>query len=263
MKVRGNPGLDPGPFCLDGGPTGCVLIHGFTGTPPEMRLLGDFMHQRGIRVQAPLLAGHGTDPGDLNEVRWQDWVASAQEALEALGEDRGSVFVGGLSMGALVALRLAVAYPDLAGVLLFSPAFKVADPLISLLPLVRHLIKQWPKEADEQGDLVDPEAPQRLWHYPTWPTRGLSELLKLERVVHRELADVRVPAIVFCSTHDSSIDIPAVRGSFARLGSEDKELVVLHNSGHVLTVDAERESVFARAYGFISGHATRSSPSGE
>ena len=262
MKIRGNAQLNPSGFGLAGGRTGCVLVHGFTGTPVEMRLLGEFLSQRGVRVEAPLLPGHGTRPEDLNRVRWQDWVLSAQEALASLGQDRRLLFLGGLSMGALVALHLAREYPDLGGLLLFSPAFKPSHPLAAFLPLARHVVKQWPKDADEQGDLVEPEATLRIWHYDTWPTSGATEMLRLARTVWCDLEAVRVPALLFCSTRDATIDLGAVREGFRRLGSEDKELVVLHNSGHVLTVDAERESVFARASGFISGHVPAVAPEG-
>ena len=73
--MTAHPELAPGAFVLGGGPVGCLLIHGFASSPPEMRPLGDFLHQRGITVSAPLLPGHGTVPEDLNRTLWQDWAA--------------------------------------------------------------------------------------------------------------------------------------------------------------------------------------------
>lgn len=238
---------------MEGGPVGCLLVHGFTGAPPEMRLLGEFLHQRGVAVSAPLLPGHGTVPQDLNGVRWQDWTTSAQEALLDLRHQREVVFVAGLSMGALVATHLAVMYPDLAGIVLYSPALRAANKLLPLLPLAQLLVKQWLKGP---GDLVDPEAANRLWSYETYPTRGAHELIKFQRVVRAEIHDVRVPAIVFCSTLDREIHPRSAILAFEGLGSHDKELVTLHNSGHCMTVDAERESIFARTFGFVVAHAS-------
>ncbi len=76
------PGLDPSAFTLQGGPVGCLLLHGYTGSPPEMRLVGEYLNQRGITVSAPLLSGHGTEPEDLNRYKWTDWYADAEEAAE-------------------------------------------------------------------------------------------------------------------------------------------------------------------------------------
>lgn len=248
-----NPVTTPDAFDLSGGAVGCVLIHGFTGSPAEMRLLGEYLNARGFSVSGPLLAGHGTRPEDLNRTRWQDWVASAEKALLQLRAQCSTVFVGGLSMGALVAVHLAIMYPDVAGIALYAPALAIANKYLPLLPLARHIIKQWPKEAST--DFTDPEAAGRIWHYPSYPTAGVYELLKFQKVVRAELKDVRVPAIVFYSTRDSSIAPTAGQLTFEGLGSADKELVVLHNSGHVLIVDSERESIFARTYGFFVARA--------
>lgn len=246
--------VDPSPFALEGGAIGCLLIHGFTGSPPEMRLLGEYLHARGLTVSAPLLPGHGTKPEDLNRVRWQDWVETVERALAELKITCRTLFVAGLSMGSLLTLHLAAAHPELAGIVLYSPALKLRQRGLFLLPLVRHVIKQWPAGRPEDTDLTDPEAPARLWHYQTFPTNGANELLKLRRVVWNELPQVRVPAIIFYATGDRMIAPDSARVTFERLGSRDKELVTLHNSGHCLTVDSEREAVFARTYGFILAH---------
>jgi len=249
-----NPDVDPRPFVMEGGRVGCLLVHGFTGSPAEMRLLGEYLHGCGLTVSAPLLAGHGTEPEDLNRVSWQDWVASAQKALEALRARCDTLFVGGLSMGSLVAIHLAAGHKDLAGIMLYSPALKAANKLLYLTPILRHLVRQWPGEPEEETDLLDPEAPGRLWHYETMPVAGAHELLKMQHATRRLLGRVHTPAIIFYSTRDTSIDPAAPRIILDRLGSSDKELVILHNSGHCMTVDGEREAIFARTYGFIVAH---------
>ncbi|MFM7448188.1 MAG: alpha/beta hydrolase [Leptolyngbyaceae cyanobacterium] len=75
---------DPSPFLLTGGPVAVLLIHGFTGSPSEMRLLGHYLHERGLTVAAPLLPGHGTREEDLNQKRWTDWVDSVTQAYAVL-----------------------------------------------------------------------------------------------------------------------------------------------------------------------------------
>jgi carboxylesterase len=215
-----------------------------------VRLLGEYLAARGLHVLGPLLPGHGTVADDLNCVRWQDWVATAQEALARLRQRHRVVFVGGLSMGALVALHLAAARgTEIAGLLLYAPALRVANRMLPLTPLLRHLVAQFP--ASDSTDLTDPEAPMRLWHYATFPVAGAAQLYRLQRVVRRELGDIRTPALVFYSSQDGTIHPHSAPAVYAGLGSPIKEIVQLEHSGHCMTVDVEREAIFARSYAFI------------
>jgi esterase/lipase len=76
--------VDSSPFFLEGGPIGVLLIHGFTGSPPEMRMVGDYLHQRGLSVSGPRLPGHGTSLEDLNRRRWTEWTYYVEGALADL-----------------------------------------------------------------------------------------------------------------------------------------------------------------------------------
>src|SRR5436305_8685837 len=123
MAVRTNPiwssPAEPDqlqPFRIRGGTRGCLLIHGFAGTPPEMRGLGEYLAAAGYDVMGPLLAGHGLTPEAMALTRWTDWDASAQLALTALRRDSREVFVAGQSLGGTLALHLAALNPAVKGV---------------------------------------------------------------------------------------------------------------------------------------------------
>jgi len=119
--------LDPSAFFLEGGPVGVLLIHGFTGSPPEMRLVGDYLYQRGCTVSGPLLPGHGTNVDDMNRRQWSEWTAHVEWALSDLQSRCSTVFVGGLSMGALLTLYLGACRPEISGLVAYSPAILVAN----------------------------------------------------------------------------------------------------------------------------------------
>src|SRR5438128_12657349 len=104
------------PFRIRGGTRGCLLIHGFAGTPPEMRGLGEYLAAAGYDVMGPLLAGHGLSPEAMALTRWTDWAASAQLAYETLRQDCAEVFVAGQSLRGTLALHLAATNPDGTGV---------------------------------------------------------------------------------------------------------------------------------------------------
>jgi carboxylesterase len=247
-----HPHLDPSAFFLQGGPVGALLVHGFTGAPPEMRLIGDYLHQRGLTVSGPLLPGHGTTVEDMNRCRWSDWTRHVEQALTELQARCETAFVGGLSMGALLTLHLAAHHPELPGVIVYSPATIVADRLIHLAPIFKVLIPKRPKSGE--SDLTDPQADLRLWSYEDYPTAAAHELLKLMRRVRRLLRRVTCPLLVVHSTLDTAIHPRSARYTYERAGSTDKELVTLHNSGHCLTVDSEWERVAEMTYQFVQAH---------
>jgi len=244
-----HPWLDPSPFFLEGGPVGLLLIHGFTGSPPEMRLLAG-LATRGITISVPLLAGHGTTPEDLARCRWQDWVASAETALTDLQHHCEVVFVGGLSMGALLALHLGACHPEIRGLIPMAPALWVPHKLFYLTPVAKYFIRFYPKDEDHP-DTSDPEAPKRLWSYSIFPVRAAHELLKLQRLVRRELPRIHQPILIFQGRLDRSVDQRGAQVLYERVSARDKELVWLENSGHCLTVDSEWQTVAEKIYQFM------------
>ena len=246
--------LDPSAFELPGGPVGCLLIHGFTGSAVEMRPMGDCLAARGLTVSAPLLPGHGTTPQDLVRTTWQDWYAHVEGALDALRGRCEKVFVVGFSLGALLALHLA-AQQEVAGVAALSPALLVRDWRVRLLPLLRHVVKAMPKDPDPQhSDLTDREAFKGFWSYDVYPVAAAYQLCLLQKVVRRELDRIRAPALVVYATGDMSIHPQSGPTLYKEIGSPDKEQLVLHNSGHGIVLDVEREIVFQKVCDWVAAH---------
>jgi carboxylesterase len=253
--------LDPSAFFLEGGPVGVLLIHGFTGAPIEMRMVGDYLHRQGLTVSGPLLPGHGTIVDDMNRCRWTDWTGHVEKALADLQSRCETVFVGGLSMGSLLTLYLAANHSELSGIIIYSPAVKVADRLLYLAPVLKYAIPK--KRKSDDSDLTDPEAELRLWHYDENPAFAAHELLKLIRLVRRLLPQVTCPTLTIYSILDQAIHPDSARYTHEHVGSSDKELIRLANSGHCLTVDSEWEFVALKTYEFIQAHllpTQRSSP---
>lgn len=250
------PNLDPSAFELPGGPTGCLLIHGFTGSAVEMRPMGDYLAARGLTVSAPLLPGHGTTPEDLNRTTWQDWCGHVDGAFAALQGKCEKVFVVGFSLGSLLALHLA-AKQEMAAVVALSPALLVRDWRIGFLPLLRHVVRVTPKDLDPQHcDLTDKEALKGFWSYDVHPVSAAYQLHLLQQVVRSELGRIHTPALIVYSTRDMSIHPQSGPVLYKEIGSEDKEQLVLHDSGHGIVLDVERETVFQKVFDWVATHRT-------
>ncbi|NOZ71906.1 MAG: alpha/beta fold hydrolase [Chloroflexi bacterium] len=245
----------PEPIFLKGGPVGVLLIHGFTGAPPEMRLIGDYLHGKGMTVSAPLLPGHGRTVADMSRHSWQEWTSHVQNSLDKLREQCEQLFVAGLSLGSLLTLYLAINNAEIRGIILYSPPLWLKDKSIYLTPFLKHFIKSRPKPNDT--DLTDPQAPDRLWSYEENPVASAHELLKLIRYLRPRLADIQTPALIIYSKRDRVIHPQSAQRLFDQLGTEDKELIPLHNSGHCLTVDTEWRSVAERTATFIQQHSQK------
>lgn len=255
-----HPWLDPSPYSASGGPTGILLIHGFTGAPTEVRPLGQFLAENGHTVLCPLLPGHGSEPEDLNRVRWQDWAAAVDAAYHDLAGRTRQVFVAGLSLGALLALHLAAHQPAVCGLLLFAPALRLFDQWkLPLTGVVRYVRPLMPKNELAELDLADPEGYNRTWCYEAYPVGGAYQLWRFQRTVGWELSQVSQPILIFQGRKDGSVRPDSPRTILAGVRSTDSELIWLDNSGHNLLVDAERQAVFERCLAWIEAQTQQES----
>lgn len=240
---------DPTPFEEWRGEIGCLLLHGFPGSPAEMRELGQYLAGRGISVIAPLLPGMGKQPEALRGVRWEDWLRAAAKDLRRLQEHCAYTFVAGLSMGGALALYLAAEVPT-AGVVAICPAILLRNRFAALLPVAQHVLR-W-VDLGEDKDLGDPTAPQRQFYYTRVPAAAAAQVYHLTRAAWKVARHVRVPTLIVQSRHDGMLRPEGASALYERLGAVDKRLLWLERSGHNALIDAERETVFQEVYSFLA-----------
>ena len=135
-----NPELEGGSFFWKGGGTGVLLLHGLTATTAEVRPLAKRLFKEGYTVSSILLPGHGTTPENLSQTHREDWIKASEVAYNELKRECSSVIVGGESVGALLALRLASDYPEIKGLLLYAPAMRLAASFLKIVLLVHKII---------------------------------------------------------------------------------------------------------------------------
>jgi carboxylesterase len=249
--------LDPSAYAADGGSVGILLIHGFTGSVAETRPMGEYLARRDLTVRCPLLTGHGTTPQDLTRIRWQVWAEDVESALQDLQSHCQAIFVGGFSMGALLALWLGAEQRDIVGLIPMAPIIKLRTRLAPLALGLRYLLKYDPRGPIGDDDLCDPEAIDRIWCYDKAPLWGAAEVYLLQRRVRHRLPRIHQPLLIFQGLHDAQLPPQAAQLVHDTVASTDKTLVWLEHSGHNLLADGERESVWAQSYAWMMERVPR------
>lgn len=277
------------PFRFVGGPcsdTGVLCLHGFTGSPAELRPLGQYLADLGYTVEGPLLPKHGGMPHELRGARWRDWVKAAYEALQTLSERCRRVFLIGLSMGGLITLHLAASEcyrsacdgkrSPLRGIVTLSAPAAVNDPRTRLVrfaryivpyhyplkglnfndPQVREGVRKRFGKAGEQLDLDDPRTQKKIVESVRIPVGAIHELLELNKLVMRELPRITVPALLIQGRKDTLITPSSAEMIAARIGSADKRVIWYDNSDHVLPLEPDAPAMFEEIGAFIRAHCT-------
>ena len=232
-----NPHLEGDPFFWQAGAVGILLSHGFTATCAEVRPLAKRLHAAGFTVSGPLLSGHGTRPQDLNRVRWQDWVQAGEEAYQQLKACCQRVFIGGESMGAVLALYLASQHPESAGVLAYAPAIKLNLSAFDSLRLrLLAPFVPWVPKGSIDGN--------KYWQgYPVNPLQGVLQLLYFQQEVLKRLPQIHQPLLVMQGRLDTSVHPTVGQIILEGVSSPVKELHWMEKSSHVVIIDQELDQV--------------------
>ncbi len=247
----------PAPISLAGGSVTVILLHGFTGSPAEMALLATALHAKGYAVEVPLLVGHGTQLNDLLPVHPQQWVDQVDGVLRSQLARGQQVVLGGLSMGSILALQAALRFPEIRGLMLYSPPIGSRDVRRFFAPLLTRLVKT---VAKPPCDYADPTTVDRLWSYDRYPVICSSLVLRLIAQVRRQLTAVHQPMLVIASRRDNVVTERGVRRLIDQAGASSKQLVWLERSSHAITADAEWPLVCERSLGFLSSLASPELP---
>ncbi len=187
---------------------GVLLVHGLGDSPWSFHDLGPVLAEQGFLTRTVLLPGHGTQASDMLGVTLEQWRAVVDEQADLLRRDAGTLYLGGFSTGANLVLDHAYRRQDVAGLLLFSPAFRSSVPLGWLAPALRH-VRPW---------LIDPEpiAQALPVRYGMVPTNGFAQFHRSSQLAQHHLASgpFRQPVFMVLAESDSVVDVAHAARAF-------------------------------------------------
>jgi carboxylesterase len=256
------------------GKAGVLLSHGITGAPTEMKPLVRRLAAAGFTVACPQLSGHCSTLKELKKTRWTDWYSSLESSLKSLREQCETVFVSGLSMGALLALKLAADHPDTVdGVATLSATFFYDGWNVPrfrqryLLPLALHspLRYFWSYHEPPPYGIKDErirniiaavyagdeaKMPEK-YGYSEFPGVTIRETFRLIKAVRRDLARIVAPLLIVHATEDDMASPANARFLASRVASSEVETFFVDDGYHVLTLDRRKDDVAERLVSFF------------
>lgn len=238
-------------------------MHGFTGTPWELRPVADTLSDAGFAVRAVLLPGHGTRAEDLSHRTFDEWSAHVDVAIRAALESYGRVVLVGMSLGALLAIESAarhqrrvghanergvVALVTLGCALELTPEVTRALRAFRLLgPLMPPVLLRKTKGSDVRDDHARASNPG----YRHNPLRAAREFDRAQAAARRALASLELPYLAVHGALDFTAPLRASQQALTLAQSEDATLLVAPNSGHLVAVDRDRDAVSAAVRAFV------------
>ena len=241
-------------YSWDKGPQAVLLVHGFPGTPAEMRCVGDVFADAGWSGHSLLLPGFGAEIPSLAHMHHTDWDTAVECALKSLYQRYHRVMIAGNSMGGALALRAASVHP-VDGVVLFAPFWRIDSWLDKLYPVAKRVLPSVkpfaganfsdPKLCNElrhflpDADLSDPDV-QRAVRRLELPTRALGQVRRAGQIAYAVSERVTAPVLIFQGRADVLVK-PAMTRQLARR---------LPNLAGYVEVDGEHDLVRGAAPGW-------------
>lgn len=237
------------PYTLLAGPVGCLILHGYMGSPKSTRPLADFLYRHNISSHCPLLPGHGHWPDKLHRTSHHTWIAEAEEAWSFLRPRCEHLFIIGHSMGTVLASHLIAKHGGVAGFVLLAPVYDVPDKRIHWMRVLRYvmpwfnplrsrrlsrLVKERVHDFDPTVNFDDPAIQKALPKMVRVPTSSMDEMRRMVEMGRALWPQVTVPTLLLHGEHDVAAAPAGARQIHSLLGSQEKQFHMFEEAGHEL-----------------------------
>jgi carboxylesterase len=245
-KYEVMPGAEP--FFYKKGRVGCLLCHGYTGTPDEVHNIGKYLAEKGITTIAPLLPGHGTKVEELLTKTADDWYAEYCYSFNWLKEYCDEFFVFGHSLGGALTLRFAIEH-QVDGIITLATPFKLRILHRLALPLVAPIFKKAVFKKNKK-DKVEQEKHSILC-YDGHPIAPANTFRKMLNESSKKLEKITDPILILQGSLDENWIRKSAKKIYESVSSKDKQLIFMEKSSHSLTHESEKERINELIFEFI------------
>lgn len=256
IKEESKPKQIGMPFLLNSqrSKTGVLLIHGYMAAPVEMKDFAQYLNEQGFIVYVPRLKGHGTAPEDLAHTKYGEWINCVEEGFVILRHMCDTVFVGGFSTGAGLALELQTRVEGVAAVFAVAPPMKLNDFGSHFVPAV-NVWNQMMQKAHLKGitrEFVANNSENPHINYLRNPIAGIRQLEKFMQSLEPNLKDIMVPVLVVQSRKDPVVSPAGTQKLFQRIGSEKKEYFLFDFDCHGIMLGHGATRVYRAIVDFLN-----------
>ncbi|KIL50005.1 alpha/beta hydrolase [Jeotgalibacillus soli] len=236
----------PKPFTFEGGKRAVLLLHGFTGNSSDVRMLGRFLEKNGYTSHAPHYKGHGVPPEELVKTGPKDWwkdVMMGFDHLKRLGFEE--IAVAGLSLGGVFSLKLGYTVPVKGIVTMCAPMYIKSEEVMykGVLQYAREF-KKYEGKSEEQIE-------KEMTEFAKTPMDTLEALQKLITEVRESVDMIYTPTFVVQARNDHMINTDSANIIHDGVEAEQKKLKWYEESGHVITLDKEKEQLHQDVLEFL------------
>ena len=228
----------PQPLTIEGGKKAVLLLHGFTGSTKDVKKLGEFLSKRGYTVHAPIYSGHGVEPEALLETKPEDWWNDVVEGYNFL-KNKGyeEIAVVGISLGGVFSLKVAEQFPVKGVVAMCAPITRASsNGLFTRLYNYARLYKHFENKTKDQ--IIS-----ELHELRITPKDSLDGVTRLTEETREDLSTIKAPTLVLQGLLDDELYQQSAPFIIDTVKTDDKEIIWYENSGHIITLDKEREKV--------------------
>ena len=201
---------------------GVLLTHGLTDSPYFMRHLAEIFRENGFRVMAVLLPGHGTQPGDLLDVTWQEWAKAVAYGADRLAAEVDEIYLAGFSAGGALSVYHSLHDDRVRGLFLFSPALSISSRAAwaNLHKLYSWLIPS------AKWVAIRPD--KSLYKYESLPKNAAAQMYALTKKLDALLREqeVSIPVFSAASQDDTTANTPATLEFMAHARHSSSKLVL-------------------------------------
>ncbi|WP_438312448.1 alpha/beta hydrolase [Sporosarcina sp. FA9] len=236
----------PKPFFIEEGKRAVLLLHGFTGTSADVRMLGRFLEKKGYTSHAPHYKGHGVPPEELIHTGPEEWwedVLQGYNKLKDAGYDE--IAVAGLSLGGVFSLKLGYNIPLKGIITMCAPmTMKTTDVMYSGVLKYAKEYKKFERKSEEV--IADEMKKLQLQEMPS-----LTDLRELVYDVRKNVDTIYAPLFVVQGSLDDVIEPESATVIYEYAESVVKQIKWYDKSGHVITLGPEKEMLYEDIYKFL------------